>query len=161
MERVLIDMDLGAWGKVIRRQFKIPELKMTRRNFPDGESYFRVLENVKGKEVIIICTLNDPNHKTVELVLLNKTLRENGAARVGLVAPYLPYMRQDKQFNPGEGISAKYYASIISENFSWFITADPHLHRISRLSSVFSISSRVVPCPAPVPMGSTGSSPNC
>jgi len=144
MERKLIDLDKGDWGKFVRKQFKILDLKLTHRIFPDGESYFRILENVKGKEIIIVCSLNNPNIKTIELILLCQSLRENGAKRVGLIAPYLPYMRQDKQFSHGEGITAKYYATIISENFNWLITVDPHLHRIPRLNLIYPITTRII-----------------
>jgi len=144
MERVLIDLESADWGNFIRWHFQMPELKTTIRNFPDGESYIRVEESVKGREVIIVCSLNNPNKKTLELILLCKTLRENGASRVGLIAPYLPYMRQDKQFHPGEGITAEYYASILSDNFNWLITADPHLHRIPKLNNIFTITTRTI-----------------
>jgi ribose-phosphate pyrophosphokinase len=144
MERVLIDLDQSIWGEYISTTFEIPFIKFRKRYFPDGESYFRVLDEVSNKEVVVICTLNNPNAKLLDLVFISKTLKENGALRIGLIAPYLPYMRQDIQFNPGEGINARYFASVISAHFNWLITVDPHLHRISTLENIFSISTRVL-----------------
>jgi ribose-phosphate pyrophosphokinase len=139
MQRVLIDLDGNGWGNTISLRLVIPLVSMTIRCFPDRETYVRITSNVRNKEVIIIRSLNDPNAKTIELILLCNTLRENGAKRVGLIAPYLAYMRQDKQFKSGEGISAKYYAALLSKYFDWFITVDPHLHRINSLRQIFSI----------------------
>lgn len=144
MQRILIDLEENGWADAICQRFKISLANVVIRSFPDKETYIRIGSDVKDKEIIIIRSLNDPNAKTLELILLSNTLRENGARRIGLVAPYLAYMRQDKQFNPGEGISAKYYAKLLSEYFDWLITVDPHLHRIKNLREVYSASTRVI-----------------
>jgi ribose-phosphate pyrophosphokinase len=122
----------------------VKPVKIVKRSFPDGETYLKVPKSVKGKEVIVISALNNPNPKTFELMLLSRTLRDNGAKKVGLIAPYLAYMRQDKIFKAGEGISAKYYAALISEYFDWLITVDPHLHRIHYLCEVYKIPTVVI-----------------
>jgi ribose-phosphate pyrophosphokinase len=109
------------------------------RQFPDGESYIRVLDDVRGRDVTILCQLHEPDSRVLPLLLLADTLRDLGAARVGLVAPYLAYMRQDKRFNEGEGISSHYFARLISQHLDWLLTVDPHLHRIHQLDEVYSI----------------------
>jgi ribose-phosphate pyrophosphokinase len=58
---------------------------------------------------------------------------------VGLVAPYLGYMRQDKRFHPREAVSAPIFAGFLDECFDWVMTADPHLHRNPSLSALFRI----------------------
>jgi ribose-phosphate pyrophosphokinase len=65
------------------------------------------------------------------------TLREFGAASVGLVAPYLAYMRQDRRFDAGQAVSAALFADFVEESFDWLVTVDPHLHRIPRLDAVY------------------------
>jgi ribose-phosphate pyrophosphokinase len=112
---------------------------MILRQFPDGESYIRVLDDVRGRDVAILCQLHQPDSRVLPLLLLADTLRDLGAARVGLVAPYLAYMRQDKRFNEGEGISSHYFARLISQHLDWLLTVDPHLHRIHQLDEVYSI----------------------
>ncbi len=109
------------------------------RHFPDGETYVRVISPVRGAQVLILCQLHRPDEKFLPLLLLNATLRDLGVHSVGLVAPYLVYMRQDKRFKEGEGISAKYFARLISQQFDWLLTVDPHLHRIRALSEVYSL----------------------
>ncbi|MBB5055023.1 phosphoribosylpyrophosphate synthetase [Afipia massiliensis] len=61
-----------------------------------------------------------------------------------MVAPYLAYMLQDRRFNPGEAVTSRQMAHLISEAFDWMVTVDPHLHRYSDLSEIYSIPTRVV-----------------
>ncbi|MGX6571297.1 ribose-phosphate pyrophosphokinase [Cupriavidus necator] len=116
----------------------------TVRRFPDGESYVRVESAVQGRPVVIVCTLDRPDDKLIPLLLLAAAARENGAADVGLVAPYLAYMRQDVRFHPGETVSAQHFATWLSRGFDWLATVDPHLHRITDLSQVYAIPTRHV-----------------
>jgi len=115
------------------------EGRMEMRHFPDGETYIRVLDEVKGRDVVIVCQLHHPDVKVLPLLLLADTLRDLGARRVGLIAPYLAYMRQDRRFKEGEGISSHYFAKLISCHLDWLLTVDPHLHRIHSLDEVYSI----------------------
>ena len=114
------------------------------RRFPDGESYVRIAGEVTGRHVMILCTLDRPDEKLPPLLLLAGAAREAGAASVGLVAPYLAYMRQDRRFHDGEATSARHIAGWISNEVDWLVTVDPHLHRIKDLSEVYSIPNRVV-----------------
>lgn len=63
------------------------------RRFPDGETYVRLLSDVRGKRADIVCTLADPDQKIMPLILAAGALREWGAIHVGLIAPYLAYLR--------------------------------------------------------------------
>ncbi len=114
------------------------------RHFPDGESHVRVDGAVQGRHALIVCTLDRPDAKLVPLFLLAHALREGGAVSVGLVAPYLPYMRQDRQFHPGETVSAVHVSGWIARHLDWLVTVDPHLHRITDLAQVYPIPTRVV-----------------
>jgi len=123
---------------------------MELRQFPDGESYVRVLDDVNGRDVAILCQLHQPDSKVLPLLLLVETLRDLGAARVGLLAPYLAYMRQDKRFRQGEGISSHYFARLLSSHLDWLLTVDPHLHRIHDLGEIYSIPAQAVTAVAPI-----------
>lgn len=124
--------------------------EINHRNFPDGETYLRVMTDVMGQDVVIVNDLHQPNSKTIDLILLSNTLKSLGATSVGFVAPYLAYMRQDKVFNQGEGISSHYYAQLISDHFDWLVTVDPHLHRIDSLSDIYHIPAYALHATVPV-----------
>ena len=114
------------------------------RAFPDGESYLRFLSEVSGRVLVIVCTLDRPNEKTLPLLFAAATARELRAANVGLVAPYLAYMRQDRRFKPGEAVTSHEMARLLSNAFDWLVTIDPHLHRYGSLAAVYRIPTRVV-----------------
>ncbi|WP_094161444.1 ribose-phosphate diphosphokinase [Thiomonas delicata] len=113
-------------------------------HFPDGESLAQIQPPEPGAQAVLVCTLNQPDAKTVPLLMAAATLRDLGAASVGLVAPYLAYMRQDKRFLPGQAISARVYARWLSAHFDWLLTVDPHLHRIRALPQIYTLRSRVL-----------------
>lgn len=114
------------------------------RQFPDSETYLRVVADVGGRAVIIVCTLDRPDEKFMRLAFAVATVRELGAASIGLVAPYLAYMRQDQRFKDGEAVTSKEFARLISSKFDWLVTVDPHLHRYAALDEIYTIPSRVV-----------------
>ncbi len=75
--------------------------------FPDGDSYFRVDEDVAGQDVVVIQSTYPPQDRNlIQLLLLIDGLRDLGCGKIHVVVPYLAYMRQDKRFLDGEMISA-------------------------------------------------------
>ena len=114
------------------------------RSFPDGESYVRALDDCEGRVVTLACSLDRPNAKILPLLLAAETLRDLGAAQVGLAAPYLAYMRQDTRFKVGEGITSRYFADLLSRHFDWLATVDPHLHRFHAMDEIYRVPARVV-----------------
>lgn len=70
--------------------------------FPDGEAYAQVCCDIEDDVVIIQSTPTDRD--IVHLIQLLDVFRES---KVDLVVPYFGYARQDKQFKPGEPLSAR------------------------------------------------------
>lgn len=114
------------------------------RAFPDGESYLRFAGDVKDRSIVIVCTLAWPNEKVLPLLFAAAAARELGAAKVGLVAPYLCYMRQDRRFQPGEAVTSRYFAALVSRTCDWLVTVDPHLHRYKSLEEIYAIPTRAL-----------------
>ena len=118
--------------------------KLEYRAFPDGESYLNLLSEAAGRDCLVVCSLHDPNSKFLPLLFTAELLRDLGAKRVALVAPYLCYMRQDKRFHQGEALTSRSFASVISRSFDFLITVDPHLHRYESLDEIYGIPSQVI-----------------
>lgn len=110
--------------------------------FPDGESLVTLPGDLAGKDVAVLATLRDPDPLALPLRFAAETAREMGARRVGLITPYLAYMRQDQRFAGGQAVSAPLFARFLEESFDWVVTADPHLHRIHALEDLFDIPVR-------------------
>lgn len=123
---------------------KAPLGEVESRRFPDGESYLRIKDGVEGCAVVLAASLRDPDPQALSLWYLADAARELGARQVGLVAPYLPYMRQDERFQPGEAVTSRTFAQFLSSRFDWIVTADPHLHRYGSLSDIYTVPAQAV-----------------
>jgi len=103
--------------------------------FPDGEG-LPLVEDVPAT-AILYRSLDDPDPKLMPMLLAADALRRAGAARVVLAAPYLPYLRQDAVFRPGEPLSRDVLGALVGPAFDRIVTVAPHLHRTSDLTPVF------------------------
>lgn len=112
------------------------------RSFPDGETYLRLKADPIGREVALVCTLDRPDGKFLPLLFAAHAARALGASRVGLAAPYLGYLRQDRSFMPGEAVTSATFARMLSSAVDWLVTVDPHLHRYASLDEVYTVPSR-------------------
>lgn len=124
-------------------------IMVERHRFPDGEIKLR-LPDALPAQVLILRTLNDPNDKLIELLLVAQTARTLGAKHLTLVAPYLAYMRQDMAFRPGEAISQRIVGKFLADLFDAVITVDPHLHRVATLQQAVPVAHAVVLSGAPL-----------
>jgi ribose-phosphate pyrophosphokinase len=120
------------------------------RRFPDDETYLRLRTDVTDRPVAIVCTLDRPDSKLLPLAFAAAMARDLGATRVGLVAPYLAYMRQDRRFKEGEAITSDCFARLVSASFDWLVTVDPHLHRHASLDEIYSIPGKLTHADGPL-----------
>jgi ribose-phosphate pyrophosphokinase len=125
-----------------RLDAEVAHLEM--RQFPDGETYLRFLTDVSGRKLAIVSSLAHPNDKVLPILFASATARDLSADKVGLVSPYLAYMRQDRRFKPGEAVTSRELARLLSGSFDWLVTVDPHLHRYGSLKEIYSIPTRAV-----------------
>ncbi|MBU4339369.1 MAG: ribose-phosphate diphosphokinase [Euryarchaeota archaeon] len=96
----------GRVSEILKDNLLVSEFK----KFPDGELYTRILDMISGGDVTIIqSTVTDSD--LVSLLQLIDACRD--AARINVVIPYMGYARQDKQFKPGEPVSARAIARAI------------------------------------------------
>lgn len=136
---ILAFPDYLAPSQRLADRLNVPLAVAETHRFPDGESLVR-LPPVLPQHVVVCRSLNQPNDKLIELLLLASAAREMGAERITLVAPYLCYMRQDIANRPGEAVSQRSIGRMLAELFDDVITVDPHLHRISRLEQAIPLA---------------------
>jgi len=133
-----------ALATSIAGQLNVARGSLQTRSFPDRETYLRFEDELNGRTVVLVCSLNRPDAKFLPLVFAADAARDLGAAKVVLVAPYLCYMRQDQRFHSGEAVTSVSFARRVSSSFDGLVTVDPHLHRYRMLGEIYSIPSRVV-----------------
>jgi ribose-phosphate pyrophosphokinase len=88
------------------------------RLFEDGEHKIRPLVTVRGRDVYILCSLYGDAAESVHdrlcrLLFLAACVRDAGAARITVVAPYLCYARKDRRTNPRDPVTMRYVAQLI------------------------------------------------
>lgn len=114
------------------------------RRFPDGELYVRITQSLTNHDALLFGSLYPaPAERFLLASFLASTARDRGARNVGLVAPYLAFMRQDAVFNEGEGVTSRYFAKLVSSTFDWLVTVDPHLHRHNALDGLYTIPTTI------------------
>lgn len=128
------EMHAMAQGVVdsIKRERKIslPHYQVEFERFKNGELLPRLAETVRRQHVFFFHGMQhpSPNDGVMGALLMNDALRRASAAGITLVAPYLPYLRQDRKDKPRAPISAKMLADVLGSNPSLerVITADMH-----------------------------------
>lgn len=122
-------------ARALAHTLSVPYGEVALHHFPDGESLVRL--PFVAKRSILYRSLERPNSKLVELILALSALHDHGAQRVVLVAPYLPYMRQDKVFREGEALSQKVLGRLLAPLCHAIVAVEPHLHRTRTMEAIF------------------------
>lgn len=102
------------------------------REFADREHKSRPLVSVRGEDVYVLHTLHGPGGQSaadrlMRLLFFIATCRENGAARVTAVTPYLAFMRKDQQTKPRDPVTSRYVAQLLEAvGTDMVVTLDVH-----------------------------------
>ena len=84
-------------------------------SFSDGETYVKIKENVRGKDIFLVQPTCPPvNESLMELLIMLDAFRRASAHRITVVVPYYGYARQDRKDEPRVPITAKLVANLIS-----------------------------------------------
>ena len=87
--------------------------EVERRAFPDGERYQRITSPCAACDVTLVGgTISDAD--TLELYDLACALVHYGASRLSLVIPYFGYSTMERAIHPGEVVTAKTRARLLS-----------------------------------------------
>lgn len=102
------------------------------RNFEDGEHKIRPLVSVRDQDVYVIHSLHSGggesvNDKLCKLLFLIAALKDDGAARVTAVVPYLCYARKDRRTKARDPVTMRYVAALFEAvNTDRVVTIDVH-----------------------------------
>jgi ribose-phosphate pyrophosphokinase len=100
--------------------------------FPDGETFIKIEENVRGEDVFVVQPTAPPtNHNLMELFIMIDALRRASAMRITAVLPYYGYARQDRKDQPRVPITAKLVANLlVAAGVNRILTMDLHAQQI-------------------------------
>jgi ribose-phosphate pyrophosphokinase len=100
--------------------------------FPDGETFVKVEENVRGEDVFIVQSTCPPtNHNLMEMFIMIDAVRRASAARITAVLPFYGYARQDRKDQPRVPITAKLVANLlVASGANRILTVDLHAQQI-------------------------------
>jgi ribose-phosphate pyrophosphokinase len=101
-------------------------------SFPDGETFVKIEENVRGEDVYLIQSTGPPsNHNLMEMFIMIDALRRASASRITAVLPFYGYARQDRKDQPRVPITAKLVANLIgAAGATRVLTMDLHAQQI-------------------------------
>src|SRR5688572_19237651 len=116
----------------ICRSIQEPLGEATVTSFPDGESFVKINENIRGSDVFIIQSTCPPtNHNLVELLIMIDAARRASAQRITAVIPFFGYARQDRKDQPRVPITAKLVANlIVASGANRLLTMDLHAQQL-------------------------------
>jgi len=100
--------------------------------FPDGESFVKYEDNVRGNDIFIIQPTSPPtNHHLMELFIMLDAARRASAGRITAVVPFYGYARQDRKDQPRVPITAKLVANLlVAAGANRVLTVDLHAQQI-------------------------------
>jgi ribose-phosphate pyrophosphokinase len=106
--------------------------KCTVSSFPDGETFVKIEENVRGEDVFIVQSTSPPtNHNLMELFIMIDAVRRASASRITAVLPFYGYARQDRKDQPRVPITAKLVANLlVAAGANRILTMDLHAQQI-------------------------------
>ncbi len=119
-------------ARAICEYIGIPLGKCSIRPFPDGETFVKVEENVRGEDVFIVQPTSPPtNHNLMELFIMIDAVRRASASRITAVLPFYGYARQDRKDQPRVPITAKLVANLlVAAGANRILAMDLHAQQI-------------------------------
>ena len=119
-------------ARAICKSISIELGKCSIQPFPDGETFIKIEENVRGEDVFVVQPTSPPtNHNLMELFIMIDALRRASAMRITAVLPFYGYARQDRKDQPRVPITAKLIANLlVAAGVNRILAMDLHAQQI-------------------------------
>ncbi len=129
----LFSLDSGKnFARAVAGHLGVSLAEHEERDFEDGEHKIRPLAEVGDRDVFVVQSVYGDsdysiNDKLVRLLFLLAALRDNGAARVTAVVPYLCYSRKDRRTKARDPLTTRYVAQLFEAvAIDRMVTLDVH-----------------------------------
>lgn len=101
-------------------------------SFPDGETFVKINDNIRGRDVFIVQPTCPPtNQNIMELLIMVDAARRASADRITAVIPFFGYARQDRKDQPRVPITAKLVANLlVAAGVQRVLTMDLHAQQL-------------------------------
>ena len=111
----------------------VPLGDATVSTFPDGETFVKINENIRGRDVFLVQPTCPPtNQNLMELLIMVDAARRASAARITAVIPFFGYARQDRKDQPRVPITAKLVANLLTAaGVDRVLTMDLHAQQVA------------------------------
>ena len=116
----------------IADRIKVPMGRATVTSFPDGETFVKFDENIRGNDIFIVQPTCPPtNQNLMELLIMVDAARRASAFRITAVLPFFGYARQDRKDQPRVPITAKLVANLlVAAGVNRVLAMDLHAQQI-------------------------------
>ncbi len=120
------------FGKKICDYLNIEPGKAELFKFSNDNTFVRILENIREKDVFIIQPASSPvNDNLMELLIFIDAAKRASAGIISAVIPYFPYGRTDKKDQPRVPITARLVADLLTvSGADRILTLDLHAGQI-------------------------------
>ncbi len=121
-----------ALAQRICEHLAIPMGMASLSRFPDGETFVRLEEDIRGRDIFVIQSVaHRPNDYLMELLIYLDCMRRASAERMTAVLPYYGYARQDRKDEGRTPITAKLVANmLVTAGADRVLTVDLHANQI-------------------------------
>jgi ribose-phosphate pyrophosphokinase len=121
-----------ALARSITDYLGMPLGAATVTSFPDGETFVKIDENIRGHDIFIVQPTCPPtNQNLMELLIMIDAARRASAHRITAVIPFYGYARQDRKDQPRVPITAKLVANLlVAAGANRILTVDLHAQQI-------------------------------
>ncbi len=114
-----------------------------RKRFPDNEMYLKIIEDLKGQDVIVIGNTRSDSD-IIEYLLLLDAVKEEEPQSITAVIPFFGYARQHMRYNNGEPVSSKVFTEAINIYADKIISVELHDEQTLTYSKVPFINLKII-----------------
>jgi len=127
-----------ALAQAVADYLNIPLGRCEVFEFSNENTFVRILENVRQRDVFVIQPLSSPVNKSlVELLIMIDALKRASAEHITAVVPYYGYGRTDKKDQPRVPITARLVADLLTvAGANRLLTVDLHAPQIQGFFSI-------------------------